>query len=120
MALAVARALYVFALLSAFLVVAVRCLSGFPSGISGVTAGFNGSRTVTACPSSGAPQDSEALACADSDDDADDATDALIATLPVHLVPLASGNFEGVGCGVAVAERALPSHAQGLERPPRA
>jgi hypothetical protein len=74
----VARALQIFALLSAFFVVAVRCLSAFPVAGAAAAEGFSGKGAALARPSTDEAQDRESLTVADADDDTDDAADALL------------------------------------------
>ncbi|MEP7052952.1 MAG: hypothetical protein ABJB12_21480 [Pseudomonadota bacterium] len=112
-----ARALSLLALLSAFFVVAVRCLGG-PAASSANAPALH---SAAACPSSG--DDDDQAATADLDDDSDDGVDplpALAASAPVRLVTFMDTKGRRLGRGAAVAERPLPSHAASLERPPRA
>ena len=114
-----ARALWFLALLSAFFVVAVRCLSGLGSAEL-PAAGASASSAAEARPSSGNEGDQDSSA--DLEDDSDDSTDplpALAARVPVRLLAFSDTKGTGLDCGALVAQRALPSHAASLERPPR-
>ncbi len=113
-----ARALWFLALLSAFFVVAVRCLSG-PSSVAS-PASTSPASAAEARPSSGNEGDQDSSA--DLEDDSDDSTDplpALAARVPVRLLAFSDTKGTGLECGALVAQRALPSHAASLERPPR-
>jgi len=105
------------ALLSAFFVVAVRCLSGsVPS-----SANASAVPAVEVRPSSG--DDSGQAAAIDVDDDTDDSADplpVLAASAPSRLVTFTDTKGTRLGCGALVAQRALASHRASLERPPRA
>ena len=116
----VARAFRFLALLAAFLVVAARCASGLSFAVPSLAEGFSGSGISEARPSTDAPVDPAASAVADLDDDSDDGVDALIPPATQRLVALADEAGAAVGCGAWVDQRALPSHALTLERPPRA
>lgn len=110
-----ARALWLLTLFSAFFVVAVRCLSGFSDAPSA-----SAPSGVEARPSAGneGGQDTPA----DLDDDSDDGADpqpALAATAPARLLTFTDTQGTGLECGALAAQRALPSHAASLERPPR-
>ncbi|MEO7033861.1 MAG: hypothetical protein ABI548_08260 [Polyangiaceae bacterium] len=112
-----ARALWFLALLSAFFVVAVRCLSGAPASAPCAIA------TDSAEARSSSPDEDEPLASADLDDDSDDSADplpALAAPPATRLVTFTDTQGTGLECGALVALRALPSHAASLDRPPRA
>ena len=112
-----ARALWFLALLSAFFVVAVRCLSGLPSA----TLTSSAASGTEARPSSGNEGDQDSSA--DLEDDSDDNADplpALAARGAARLFVFTDTTGTGLECGALVAQRALPSHAASLERPPRA
>jgi hypothetical protein len=116
----VARAFRFLALLAAFLVVVARSASGLSFAVGSLAQGFSGSGISEARPSTDAPVDQDTSAVADLDDDADDGVDALIAPAPVRLVALADEAGAALGCSAWVEQRALPSHALTLDRPPRA
>jgi hypothetical protein len=113
------RAFQVLAVLSAFFVVAVRCLGAFPLPVANAGSQL-ASSSVEARSSSGAPVDQGSMAISEADDDADDGAEALIAPAAVRLVALAPATASGLDGGARAHERALPSHAPSLDRPPRA
>jgi hypothetical protein len=113
------RAFQVLAVLSAFFVVAVRCLGAFPLLVANADSPLTG-RSVEARSSSGVPVDPGSMAISEADDDADDGAEAFIAPAAVRLVALAPAAAAGLVGGARAHERALPSHAPSLDRPPRA
>jgi hypothetical protein len=110
----VTRALCFFALLAAFVVLGARCLSAF------VAQADESSHGVALSQASHAPTDQDPATSLSVDDDSDDGVDALLApsasVLELQLMPRAAS----VKISVLCRQRALQSHAQGLERPPRA
>jgi len=72
------------------------------------------------CPATDQPVSDDTLAPVPVDDDSDDSADALLAPVPVELRVLAYGADSGLDCGALAPQRALPSHAPSLDRPPRA
>ncbi len=113
------RALQLLALLSAVFVVALRFYSVFPAATASAPDGLSvsGASEVHPGPAEPLPQDSLA---ADWDDDSEDGADALIAPARVQLVALEDGNATGLDSRALVEQRARSSHAQSLDRPPRA
>ena len=111
------RALRLFALLTAFFVVSVRCLSGFPLTVACAALPDFGADQL--CPLSDEPREEDTLAPIVTDD-ADDGADALITPPPPRIRVLKHGRASGADRGALAADRALSSHARGLERPPRA
>ena len=111
------RALRLFALLTAFFVVSVRCLSGFPLTVACAALPDFGADQL--CPLSDEPREEDILAPVVMDD-ADDGADALIAPPPPRIRVLKHGHAAGAERGALAADRALSSHARSLERPPRA
>ena len=71
------------------------------------------------CPASEQPADQDTLAPVALDDDSDDGVDPLLTPATVELSVLSYGECAALSCGAMVAQRALPSHALSLERPPR-
>lgn len=71
------------------------------------------------CPASGEPREEDTLAPV-ATSDADDGVDAVIAPAQPRIRLLKDAYGSGAHCGASAAERALASHARGLERPPRA
>ncbi len=119
----VTRALRFLALLSAFFVVAVRCLGGFPLALACVEAAPSSdvstqAPTSSACPESPASDD-DTLAPVALDDDSDDGADALLTPAPVEVKLQFGAVCSGLACSALAHQRALPSHAPSLERPPR-
>ena len=117
------RVLRLFALLSALFVVAVRCLGGFPLALVGVDAAVRSDGSEVCPPSEPLPaRDSLAPSAfdVDSDDDSDDGAEPALTQAPVDVRLLGYAEFVALGCGTLTAQRALPSHAPNLERPPRA
>jgi hypothetical protein len=113
----VTRALRFLALFTALFVVTVRCLSGLPLAVACAALPESGASEASAPTDQPREQDSLApVAVDDSDDDADVA----VAALPPRIRLLTDGEAPAVDCGALTAERALPSHAPSLERPPRA
>ncbi|MEI9940681.1 MAG: hypothetical protein WDO69_25995 [Pseudomonadota bacterium] len=110
------RALRFLALFTALFVVTVRCLSGLSLPSACVAVPEAGATEV--CPASDQPREEDTLAPV-AMDDADDGADALIAPTPPHIRLLAHGEASAADCGALAADRALPSHAPSLERPPR-
>jgi len=117
--MAVIRALRFFALLSALFVVAVRCLGGFPLALACVDAVVQGDGTQ-ARPASDQPAEQDSLAPVAFADDADDGAEPAVTPAAVNIRMFGEAESEGMACGTLVAQRALPSHAPNLERPPRA
>ena len=113
---AVTRALRFLALFTAFFVVSVRCLSGFPQVLTCVAPSTFG--VTQACPPSEDPREEDSLAPVAVDDSDDDA-DPVVAPSPPRIRLLREGVAPGAECGALAAERALPSHAPSLDRPPR-
>ena len=114
---AVIRALRFLALFTAFFVVTVRCLSGFPLPAACMALPEVGGSEL--CPASDAPREQDTLAPV-AVDDADDGADAAIAASGARIRLLTHDQASATDCGASAAERALPSHAPSLERPPRA
>ena len=114
---AVTRALRFLALFTAFFVVSVRCLGGFPAVLS--CASLPTSGVTEACPPSEVPREDDSLAPVAIDDSDDDA-DPVVAASPPRIRLLSHGDASGADRGALAAERALPSHAPSLDRPPRA
>ncbi len=94
---------------------AVRCYSVFPVAAAGDPG--RGSSELRAGSGDSLAQDSLA---ADLEDASEDGVDALIAPAPVRLIALAGGDTTGLESGALVAQRPRSSHAQSLDRPPRA
>ena len=113
------RALRFFALLTAFFVVAVRCLGGVPLVLACGSV-LPESPAAEFCPATDQPVSDDTLAPVALDDDSDDGADALLAPAPLELSVLTYGIDAGIGRGALAPQRALPSHALGLDRPPRA
>ncbi|MEO8901869.1 MAG: hypothetical protein ABI488_08385 [Polyangiaceae bacterium] len=106
-----ARALWFLALLSAFFVVAVRCLNLAAAPAS-----------VAVSSAEARSDEDEPLSSADVDDDWDDRADSLAAVAAPAITPLVTfTDTQGTGLesGALVSQRALPSHVASLERPPR-
>ncbi|MET0792579.1 MAG: hypothetical protein ABW061_13745 [Polyangiaceae bacterium] len=112
------RVFRLFALLSAFFVVAVRCLGGFPLAMACVSASTEGER-IAVCPAPEQPADDDSLAPVAAFDNEDDGAEPALAPPPVELSVLTFAEPTGLGCGALAAQRALPSHAPSLDRPPR-
>jgi len=111
----VSRSLWLFVLVSAFLVVGARCMSVFLS----VDAGTSLAVSVTQGSGSSSNDDDFATGAA-IDDDSDESSDALLA--PSSVVPevAIAPAFEVQQLSFAGQQLALSSHARGLDRPPRA
>ncbi len=107
-----------FALLSAFFVVAVRCLGGFPLALSCVAASAEGQQ-ATYCPAPDQPADDDTMAPVAAFDSEDDGAEPALAPSPVEVSLLTFAEPTGVRCGALADQGALPSHAPHLERPPR-
>jgi hypothetical protein len=111
----VSRALWFLALLTAFVVAGARALCLFPASAAEERAAVPALSQGSQAPSEQAPSTNVTL----EDDSDDDGADGLIApagvdiALPVVPAPLAAQ------LGASEQQRALPSHAQGLDRPPR-
>jgi hypothetical protein len=114
----VTRALRLFALFTAFFVVSVRCLSGFPLTMACAAVPDSGAEQLCPPPSD-EPREEDTLAPIVTDD-ADDGADALITPPQPRIRVLTHGRTSGADRGALAADRALSSHARGLERPPRA
>ncbi|HKO52399.1 MAG TPA: hypothetical protein VJV79_32050 [Polyangiaceae bacterium] len=114
---AVIRVLRFLALFTAFFVVTVRGLSGFP--LLAACAALPELGTSGVCPASEAPRENDTLAPV-AVGDWDDGADAVIAPSPLRVRLSTSRDASRNGRGALAAERALPSHAPSLERPPRA
>ena len=115
--LLVIRALRLLALLTAFFVVALRGLGGLPAALTCSPVSVEADSQL--CPAVPQPVEADSLSLAAVDDDSDDSADALLAPAALELNLLPCGVARGLGCGALVAQRALPSHAPSLERPPR-
>ena len=113
---AVTRALRFLALFTALFVVAVRCSSGLPLAVACVA--LPGSGVDEACAPSEQPREQDSLAPIPVDD-SDDDSDPVIASSAPRIRLLSDGEPSGAECGSWAGERALPSHAPSLERPPR-
>ena len=111
------RVLRLFALFAAFFVVSVRCLSGFPLAVACAALPDFGADQV--CPPSDEPREEDTLAPVVMDD-SDDGVDAVLTPLTPRIRVLTHGKASGPDRGALAADRALSSHARGLERPPRA
>jgi len=105
------------ALFTAFFVVSVRCLSGLPLALACAALPDFGADQV--CPLSNEPREEDTLAPVVLDD-ADDGVDALITPAQPRIRVLPHGSAPGAVRGTLATDRALSSHARGLERPPRA
>jgi hypothetical protein len=118
----VARVFRLLALLSAFFVVAVRCVGGFPVVMVCVPAVALSSEQApsSVCPPSDQPASEDTLAPVDVADGEDDGAEALLtpSALELALPPFAEPS--AAARGALAAQRPLPSHAPSLERPPRA
>ena len=112
------RVLRLFALLSAFFVVAVRCLGGFPLALVSVDAVVQ-SDGSEACPPTDPLAAQDSLAPVAFDDNSDDGAEPALTPAPLEVRLLGHADSVGLGCGTLAAQRALPSHAPNLERPPR-
>ena len=110
------RALRFLALFSALFVVTVRGLGGVPCNAGRATPTAEATRVS---PASDEPREPDALAAIDLDD-SDDDVDAVLAPSPVRIRLLTYGAALAGDSGALTAERALPSHAPSLDRPPRA
>ena len=111
------RALRFLALFTALFVVAVRSLGGFPLVAECGALMVSGASEL--CPASDEPREEDTLAPVTMDD-SDDSVDALITPAPVRVRLLTYREPSAAECGVLAEERALPSHAPSLDRPPRA
>jgi hypothetical protein len=109
--------LRLFALFTAFFVVSVRCLSAFPLTVACAVLPDFGADQL--CPLSDEPREEDTLAPVVMDD-ADDGVDAVITPLQPRIRVLTHARPSGPDRGTLAADRALSSHARGLERPPRA
>ena len=115
---AVTRVFRFFALLSAFFVVAVRCLGGFPLTVACVSASVEVAESGV-CPPSDHPADDDTLAPVPAFDSEDDGAEPALTPAPVEVSLLTFAEPSGEAGGVLAEQRALPSHAPSLERPPR-
>jgi hypothetical protein len=115
----VARVLRLLVLVAAFFVVAARCLGSY-SPLANVAEPSAEASKSEARRSPGAPVEQDAPCTADLDDDSDDSADALIAPAPVRLRIVVDEAGADPSRGVWLEQGPLPSHAAGLERPPRA
>ena len=111
------RALRFLALFSALFVVTVRGLGGVPCNAGRATP--TAAEATQVNPASDEPRERDALAAIDLDD-SDDDVDAVVAPSPVRIRLLTYGAALAGDGGALTAERALPSHAPSLDRPPRA
>jgi hypothetical protein len=111
-----------FALLSAFFVVAVRCLGGFPVVMACAPAGAASSEQAPSalCPPSEQPESEDTLAPVDAADGEDEGAEAALTPASVELNVLFFAQPSDPRRGFVAAQRPLPSHAPSLERPPRA
>jgi hypothetical protein len=109
--------LRLLALFTALFVVSVRCLSSFP--VAAACAALLEPGVNQLCPVSDEPREEDTLAPV-AMDDADDGADAVITPTSPSIRLLTYGAASGADCGALAADRALSSHARGLERPPRA
>lgn len=107
-----------FALLSAFFVVAVRCLGGFPLAVACVSASVE-EQQVSACPAPDQPADDDTMAPVAAFDSEDDGAEPALAPPPVEVSLLTYAEPTGIGGVVMADQRALPSHAPSLDRPPQ-
>lgn len=113
-----ARLFWLLALCTAFFVVAMR-LAGLPLAVASACDAVAGARDLCESGSNSSDQDDGAFAPVDSDDDAEHGSAPLM-TLPRSRVEaLASAVPAGLPAGALSEQRARPSHARGLERPPR-
>jgi hypothetical protein len=108
--------LRLLALFTALLVVSVRCLSGLPLTVA--CAALPDFGADQACPLSDEPREEDTLAPVVMDG-ADDGADALLSPSQPRIRLLTHHHASGAECGALAADRALSSHARGLERPPR-
>ena len=111
------RALRFLALFTALFVVTVRGLGGLPSNAGRATP--TAAEATQVSPASDEPGQQDALATIDLDD-SDDEIDALVAPSPVRIRLLTYDAALVANRGGFTPERALPSHAPSLDRPPRA
>lgn len=111
------RVLRLLALFTALLVVSVRCLSGLPLTLACAAVPDFGADQL--CLPSDEPREEDTLAPV-AMDDSDDGADALITPAEPRIRLLTHDKSAGADCGALAEERALSSHARGLERPPRA
>ena len=107
-----------FALLSALFVVAVRCLGGFPLTVACVAASVAATESAL-CPASDPQADDDTLAPVAAFDGEDDGAEPALTPSPVEVSLLTFAEPIGIAGSVLVAQRALPSHAPSLDRPPR-
>lgn len=110
------RALRFLALFTALLVVSVRCFCGFPLSVA--CAALPDSSADQLCPISDEPREEDTLAFV-AMDDSDDGADVVITPAQPGIRLLARGEQTGADSRASTADRALSSHARGLERPPR-
>jgi len=104
------------ALFTALFVVSVRCLSGFPLAVACAALPDLGADQLR--PVSDEPREEDTLALV-AMDDSDDDSDVVITPAQPSIRLLSHGEPSGADCGALAADRALSSHARGLERPPR-
>ncbi len=107
-----------FALLSALFVVAVRCLGGFPLAMACVSASVDAAQS-SLCPASEQPADDDTLAPVTAFDSEDDGAEPALTPQPVEVSLLTFAEPAAMASGVLADQRALPSHAPSLDRPPR-
>ena len=115
------RVFRLFALLAAFFVVAVRCLGGFPLAMACVSASTDtavDAPVTGVCPADEAPPD-DTMAPVAAFDSEDDGAEPALAPPAVEISLLTFAEPVDAGAAAAAYQRALPSHAQSLERPPR-
>ena len=109
-----ARVLWLLALVTAFLVVAVR-LAGLPLAVASAADDLRGA----AGEGKGEPFDDDALSPVEVDDDAEHGSAPFMPAASVALELPPNGDPGRVGCSAWVEQQPLPSHAPTLERPPR-
>jgi len=104
------------ALFTALLVVSVRCFGGFP--LSAACAALPDLGADQLCPISDEPREDDTLAFV-AMDDSDDGADVVITPAQPRIRLLSHAEPSGADSSTSAADRALSSHARGLERPPR-
>ena len=109
------RALWFLALLTAFVVAGARALSAFPSSAAEERAGVPALSQGSQAPSEQSPSTNVTL----EDDSDDDGADGLIAPAVVEFALRVVPAPLAAQLGASEQQRALQSHAQGLDRPPR-
>ena len=111
------RALWFIVLLATFVVAGARCLSAFPFAASGADESASGAAMSQG---SNAPCEPDPAAGGTIEDDSDDGVDALLAPSPADLALVAPPVAVAGKLSVLCQQGPLVSHAQGLDRPPRA